>query len=158
MANSFVRRRLAEVAAEAPYHFSARMLAIQGAGDRPVFIPRTVLASEIRTAIEPMRWLLTISSSELTEAHVNALAATYDTCRSRVEALGRYAEKKDRGLLELSADMLTGIRTIDRAARSRSDDVQSLVVAAHDGVVRAHGALMGELEKADPDPENPPGS
>ncbi len=147
VANPFIRRRLGEIVLEAPYHYSARMLAIQGAGSRPVFASRAVLAAELRRAIEPMDWLakrdayLTFDESE-----IERLDATYQTCHNQVEQLQRYAEKNDRSLVERVQDLVTAIRVIDRAAKSRGEsyEVQYAIATAHRAFLRAYAEVAGD--------------
>lgn len=144
VANPFIRRRLGEIVLEAPYHYSARMLAIQGAGSRPVFASRAVLAAELRRAIEPMDWLakrdayLTFDESE-----IERIDTTYQTCHDQVEQLQRYAEKNDRSLVERVQDLVTAVRVIDRAAKSRGEsyEVQYAIATAHRAFLRAYAEV-----------------
>ena len=148
VANPFIRRRLAEIAVEAPYHFSAKMLAIQGAGNRPVFIPRAVLTAELRRAIEPMDWLVKwVAGSTFEDGDIARMGATYETCHSQVEHLYRYTEKDDRHLLERVQDTITIIRSMDRVAKSRGEyyEVSAAVTQAHGAFLRSYSAVADEL-------------
>ncbi|MES2921252.1 MAG: hypothetical protein V4819_06890 [Verrucomicrobiota bacterium] len=152
VANPFIRRRLAEVATEAPYHYSARLLAIQGAGNRPVFVPQAVLTAELRRAIEPMDWLAkqAATGAALEDAEIARIGATYETCHGQVEQLYRYAEKSDREWVERVQAMVTTIRTLDRATRSRGEyyEVSAAVLQAHAAFLRAYAAVVEELDNA----------
>lgn len=115
LTNSFVRRRLAELVQVAPFHYSARMLAIQGSGNRPTLIPRLVMVSEIRRALEPLGGLVKgVNASEVTEA---SLLPTYETCRTALDALERYGQKDERALLSQAQDLVASVRALDRTNR-----------------------------------------
>ncbi len=121
VANSFIRRRLAEISQAAPYHYSAKMLAIQGAGNRPIYVSRLVVMSELRRAIKPLDWVVEHGYSEYESAEANAIGATFESCRSEIERLQRYTEKADRGLVDQAMTMVTLLRPIERAAKARPD-------------------------------------
>ena len=144
VANPFVRRRLAELSQEAPYHFSAKMLALQGAGQRPTQIPTWVLVPEILSAIEPMEWML---KPETMTSEVNPadLAATYEACRNQVVRLKRYVQRDDAALLARVEDMVVLIRPLERAMRSRGSEQAGTFPPAHGTWMRAHAAIMEEL-------------
>lgn len=149
VANPFIRRRLAEIVQEAPYHASARMLAVQGAGNRPIFVSRPVLASELRRAIEPMEWLAIRPAGTIEDSDIAQIGATYETCHSQVDRLLRYAEKSDRAWLERVQDLVTTIRVLDRAAKGRGDsyEVMDEVATAHTAFLRAYVAVAGDLAR-----------
>ncbi len=151
VANPFVRRRLTEISLEAPYHYSAKMLAIQGAGNRPIFVSRAVLTAELRRAVEPLDWLVKLTSaSSYGDAEIQRLGATYETCHDQIERLHRYADKQDREWVERVQDMVTTIRQIDRAVKSRSNshDVGTAVSQAHTAFLRAYAGVAEELASA----------
>lgn len=161
LANSFVRRRLAETAQEAPYHYSAKMLAIQGAGNRPTVIPRQVMVTELRRAIEPMAWLVMRDQRDFEAEELAKLGSTYEACRSQVDRLTRYAEKGDRDLISHVLDMLAGIRSLERTSRTRGEpgvvytslrESSRALVAAHKGIARELAVAAGEAI----DEEEPP--
>ncbi len=145
--NPFVRRRLMEIAQEAPYHSSARLLAVQGAGNRPAFVIRRVLVSELRRAIEPMGWVMKHTSTTYDEAAIAQLGTTFETCRTRVDALLRYADKNDRELVAQVQDLVTKLRPLERAAKARgySYDVAEGVTAAQTAVLRAYTGVSEQL-------------
>ncbi len=147
MSNPFIRRRLAEMAQEAPYHYSAKMLAVQGAGNRPAFIPRTILTAELRRAIEPLEWLVKRPVAVFVDAEIDLLGSTYATCHGRIEQLLRYAEKSDRELAAKVQDMVTTVRTLERAAKSRGFryEVLEAVTAANAAFMRSYAQISEEL-------------
>lgn len=167
VANPFIRRRLADLSLEAPYHFSAKMLAIQGAGNRPTEIPQMVLASELLRVIAPMAWI--VERSTLKEEgdggfSLDQLGATYETCRVQVEALDRYLRLDDRELVLRVKNMLALIRTMDRAARARGEDyrvreetqnARSMLTRAYRAVVEELVPLAGDGSMRAPRPEAP---
>lgn len=150
VANIYVRRRLIDLVPLAPANFSAKMLAIQGAGNRPVYVTRAVLASELELAIEPMAWMMKAHFSDRNPADLERLGPAYELCRAQVDRLIRYASKEDRALLDDVQSMVTGIRTMDRAARIRSGDYdqQYAVALANNKLAEAYQAVMTELAAA----------
>lgn len=149
VANPFIRRRLGEIVQEAPYHASARMLAIQGAGNRPIFVSRPVLTSELRRAIAPLEWLANRQPGSIEDADIAQIGDTYEICHSQVDRLLRYAEKSDRAWVERIQDMVTTIRVLDRAAKGRGDsyEVMDAVSTAHTAFLRAYVGVAGELAR-----------
>ena len=150
LANSFVRRRLAEIVLEAPFHYSAKMLALQGSGNRPAFIPRNVLAAELRRAIEPLAWIAKRNNFNFERAELNQLASIHETCRNEVDRLFRYTEKADRELLVHVQEMITALRPFERAVRTREEfySQTSDAYAAYSALVRAYGEVSEELAAA----------
>jgi hypothetical protein len=157
--NTFVKQRLAAVLQDAPTHFSAKMLLIQAAGNRPTLVSRPVLAAEIRRALDPMAWLLKFQnrSSEIPEG--SRIGQTYELCRDRVDALERYAEKNDRTLVEHARTLVTSIRTLDRATRTRGETymVSEAVRSANTEMNRLERELGDELAEAAGDASSLPG-
>lgn len=147
VANPYVRKRLVEIVVENPNHLSAKMLAIQGGGNRPIYVSRPVLAAELTRAIQPMQWLVAKRSPQLEFGEMDKLAAANESCRTQVESLARYAAKEDRALFDQVENMVVGLRSLDRAARSRGDsyEVHSAVISAYSALVIAHEEVRAEL-------------
>jgi hypothetical protein len=152
IANTFVKQRLMAVLQEAPAHFSAKMLLTQAAGNRPTLVARAVLASELRRALEPMKWLVRDNDGDgqndwLGSAEIAKLGQTYETCRSQVEAFERYADKADRPLIERAKELTAAIRNLDRATRTRGESylVESAVYTARGQLTRLAKAVNEEL-------------
>lgn len=122
IANRFVRQRLAEILQDFPGHYSAKMLLIQAAGDRPTVVSRRVLAAELKRAIEPMEWLTPARYNNFTAEEIQKLGETYELCRSQVEALNRYADKSDAAMIERTLGLIVALKNLDRAARSRGKE------------------------------------
>ncbi len=155
--NPFVRRRLADLAQEAPYHYSARLLGIQGAGNRPTLLPRIVLIPELRNAIAPMAWIL--SESDLPNSsfkpHTFAqLTQTYENCRSQVDRLTRYVQKDDREIYDRVKSMITAIQAMERAARAQGAEYlfEGAVATARDTVLKSYDEVSHDLAEG---PEKP---
>lgn len=156
VANTFIRRRLAELAQEAPYHFSARMLAIQGAGNRPTQLPHSVLVPEMRRAIAPVEWLVMQPErfpGQIQNAIIERIAQTYESCRSQIDGLDRYVTKEDRELFLRVKEMVAIIRTLERAVRSRGEQdvimesvtsARELLVENYKGIADSLGETTGE--------------
>ena len=120
--NTFIRRRLADLSLEAPYHYSAKLLGMQGAGNRPTLIPRVVLIPELRNAISPMAWILTdgdLPNPSFRPHTFAQLTQTYESCRTQVDRLARYVQKDDRELFDRVKSMIATIPAIERAARAQ---------------------------------------
>jgi hypothetical protein len=118
LTNSFVRRRLTEISQAAPSHYSAKMLLIQGSGNRPTLIPRAVMVSEIRRALEPVAEVA--QSVNQSATFPGDLGAIYESCRSALDGLQRYAGKEERPLLGQAQELVAVIRTMDRVSRTKS--------------------------------------
>lgn len=118
-ANRFVRQRFAEIYQLYPDHVSARLLDVQGAGKRPIWLPRPILASEIRKAIEPIGPFA--KKTSVYEVEVDQIDKIHDACRVKLDALERYADMRDRELHAKSKDLLNALRTTSKARRSRDE-------------------------------------
>jgi len=148
LANRFVRQRLDEIAHEASFHASARMLAIQGSGKRPAMLPRNILADELRRVIYPMAW---IASHPVESIQTKALNDTYEVCLREVERLERYAEIPDHELYTQVHDLVIAIRVLSRATRGRYVDSKTLFVPWRDAFTvfcRSYQRVGGLLNQA----------
>lgn len=145
VANRFVRQRLEEIVRDADYHGSARMLAIHGSGKRPTTLPRPLLATEVLMAVRPMAWIVTTGVDGL---GMDALTQTMDGCKKGVARLDRYAEMRDRNLLDQANDLIAGIRTLMRALRNRTDAYGYFVSHDRDfdAFKRIYEATIGSLK------------
>lgn len=118
LTNSFVRRRLTEIVQAAPSHYSAKMLLIQGSGNRPTAVTRPVMISEIRRALEPLGEIArNVNASSGIQTN---LATTYEKCRTALDGLERYGQKDERTLLSQAQELVASVRALDRANRLRS--------------------------------------
>jgi hypothetical protein len=150
VSNSAVRRRLAEIAQELPGHWSARMLAIQGSGNRPTQITRTVMICEIRRALEPIAWLAKTLPQEFSGTQFSKISTSYESSRLALDSLERYVEKDDREILERAGDLASAVRTLDRASRARSGEYDSITpfMQAHATLLRLHKQFTTDIALA----------
>ena len=148
--NPFIRRRLGELAQEAPYHYSAKMLAVQGAGNRPTQIPRAVLIPELRNAIAPMAWILDNNAPlDLNSGRHSfaKLTQTSETCRTQVDRLARFVQKDDREVFDQVKAIVSALQAMERAARSQGVEyfVEGAVATARNAVLKNYDEVSGEL-------------
>jgi hypothetical protein len=143
--NSFVKQRLMAVLQDAPMHFSAKMLLVQAAGNRPTTVLRPVLAAEIRRALEPMGWIIEMPEYQNEIPADKKIGETYDLCRSQVDGLQRYAEKNDLPLVEQAREVLICLRNLDRATRARGESyIVSENIRSARNVLRRNARLFDE--------------
>lgn len=155
LANRFVRQRLQEIVDAAPYHLSARLLAMQSAGERPRWLTRKVLAADLWRAIAPIEGLLLPDFGQDDAESVKNLDALYDRTRAEVDYLERYADIRDRDLINEARDLTTTFRTFTRASRSRTDDFGERyqeIRTAHVAMMAANNALLVKLSQLSGDP------
>jgi hypothetical protein len=113
------QQRLRELAGVMPEHASARMLALQGSGSRPRFLQRSILAREIRSALEPMDYLAVthaeaMKTEELEEAH--------EASREKLDKLTGYIELRDRDLHKAATDVADSLRPLARILEKKSSE------------------------------------
>lgn len=120
--NPFIRQRLADVLQTAPWHASAKMLLIQASGQRLTMLPTSVLAAEIRRAIEPSAWMAQQSGDFIAPSVASAIGPSYQECDRKLDALERYCERADRPLFERAREVMAAFRAIDRAVKSRGEN------------------------------------
>jgi hypothetical protein len=144
VANRFVRQRLDELGRAAPFHASARMLAIQGAAKRPTTLPRAILATEFLSAIRPMDWIPKEMADKLDATTLNS---TLEASKTAVARMERYCEVRDRDLLDLTNDLVVSLRTLSRAIRkSGSSDNSSSQYREFEAFKRSHGKATEMLK------------
>ncbi|WP_193212707.1 hypothetical protein [Luteolibacter marinus] len=111
VANSSTQQRLREVVTAMPNHASARMLALQGSGNRPRFLDLPVLAREIRSALEPAAYLVSMPLQKIEPATLEQL---HETCRGKLDALAGYIDISDRELHKEAVGVADSLRTLGR--------------------------------------------
>ena len=114
VANRFVLQRLRDLSAKAPYHLSAKLLATQGAGERPRALTRDFVAAELLRIIEPARPVVKFSMQNATKANISTMNDIQRACRDSVEGLDRLTDIRDRDLLEATKDLATSLRSVAR--------------------------------------------
>jgi hypothetical protein len=129
LANSFVRKRLMEISQSAPYHLSAKLLAIQGAGTRPRALDKKILAAEIFEAIDAVDAYAHTDVFAINSQTVAGMESVQEASRAHLDRLERYAEMRDRELIEKAKTLISDLRAMSRICGDRremwekSDDV-----------------------------------
>lgn len=121
LANRFVRQRLQELSQAAPYHASAAMLLLQGAGNRPPHVSRAVLASELRRAIGQMAWIRQIEDLNAAMEEGGRFSEVYKSSRLAVDRLERYAARTDLDLWESARALTAALWSVTRTMRRHGD-------------------------------------
>jgi hypothetical protein len=119
VASRDIRSSLEDIGRAAPYHASARMLVIQGSGERSTRLPAPILASELLQITGTTNW---ITAAEADAPDPDALGKLSDAGRDALRNLERSVETRDRPLLDAANDLILGVRTLARAYRKRSYD------------------------------------
>lgn len=136
LANVHVRKRLVEISKAAPYHLSAKLLAIQGAGNRPRAMEKKILAAEIFEAIDPLNDFAKIDTWEMSGEKVVAIDKALEVSRDHLARIERYAEMRDRDLLKRPENMIADLRAMIRIIRDRREAWEKI-----DDVSRSHQAF-----------------
>ncbi len=158
LANTHVRKRLVEISQAAPYHLSAKLLAIQGAGARPRAVDRKILAAEVFAAISPLNEFEEMELWEINQEKIEAMDKALEASRERLARIERYTEMRDREMIKEPEDMIADLRSMIRIIRDRremwekSDDISR----AHREFRNANRDLRDELTTltGDPLPKN----
>ena len=116
-------QRLKEITDVFPKHASARMLAQQGSGNRARFLPRAVLAREIRTALEPAAILATLQVKYGDEKEEHGLDKAHEACRAILDPLAAagYIDIRDRDLHKSATEVADSLRTLSRLLNKSED-------------------------------------
>lgn len=145
VANRFIRTRLEEIARATPCHASARLLAVQGAGQRPTRLTSQILATELLAIVAPAAPFATVSN-EWEKLDLDQMQRISETGKTQSEALLRYAEMRDRNLVDQANDLMVGLRTFARAMRKKTDsDGRSI---SHQGDIQTFKELHERVTTA----------
>lgn len=147
LANRFVRQRLVELHAEAPYHLSAKLLATQGGGERPTTLSRKVLAAELLRATNPIPSIARLDYTEYRPELADRLDETYNEARAAVDKIERYVDIRDRELHTKAKDLTITVRTLSRALRGRGEFYERVpaILSARGAMTRSSASVRGEL-------------
>jgi hypothetical protein len=150
VANPYIRRRFADIYQLAPYHASVKMLGIQGAGNRPIHVARSIFATELRHALEPLGWLLNRTDPVLDPQEYRQIDSSYESCVQSIEQLTRYAERAEDDLVAKTKELLAQVRNLERATRTRGEDyeIQIALNTAHVSLIHTYTAYAPFLETA----------
>jgi hypothetical protein len=122
LTNRFVRERLQEIASQAPYHLSAKILNTYGTTARPRYLTKEVLAAEIWRRIDvinditKIEDLYGISSSQLSKLNDH-----YERMRADLAALDRYTDSRTIELLREAKDLVSSLRAFGKAFEAKGE-------------------------------------
>ena len=163
----------------APCHYSAKLLHQQALGQRAPYVSRKVLASDLRSTLDHMNWIIRIakiieekwkvaydSNSKPTNViegyKVSSLdnakmGDTYDACRARVDGLKRrYVENKDQDLVESMLKVANALRDLHKGLRTiGSLNIAEVRKACRDLMSR-HKELNASLDRVIGEPAQLP--
>jgi hypothetical protein len=146
--NRAVRQPLEAIARQAPCHASARLLAIQGAAQRPTTLPKPLLAWELLNITRRTDWIAQAATTENIKGQ--DLLALAESARPLVSALDRYTELRDRELNDAAGEILVALRTFSRALRKTTDSEGNWIDRPSDlrAFKEVHQAITGKLRAA----------
>jgi hypothetical protein len=121
-AHPATQQRLREVAEAMPDHASARMLALQGSGSRPRFLQQSVVALEIRSALEPIGFQMTEDSDDVDAEN---LEKVHEVSRAKLDGLAGFIDIRDRDLHKAATDFADSLRPLARLLLKKDGDANS---------------------------------
>jgi hypothetical protein len=149
VAHPATQQRLRELGGVMPEHASARMLALQGSGNRPRFLARPILAREVRAALEPAAYLV---EQERDKLDPTQLEVAHESSRERLDKLTGYIDIRDRDLIKSAVDMADSLRSLARLLPKKdpegSSGLEQKQRAACESARREYYRVMGELAEA----------
>ena len=119
VAHPSTQMRLNRLASAMPQHASARFLALQGAGNRPRFLQRAILAREIRDALQPIAGLGKPSTEKLESQELDEI---HESTRQKLDQLFNIIEIRDRDLHKAAVGVADGVRTLARTLDKEDRD------------------------------------
>lgn len=155
LTNKFVRERLQEIVAQAPYHLSAKTLLIYSSVSRPRYLTREALAAEIWrkidviTELEKIGDYYDINSNQL--ARMNDL---YEQMRDDIKDLDRYTETRNDDLLKEAKSVIASVRSFGREFEGSKEMWEKFdkIQAAHGDMKRGNRAFVQKLAEITGDP------
>ncbi len=66
----------------------------------------------------------------------------HESCRTMVDGLARYADKDDRDLMEAAWEIVSAVRNLDRASRSRAESY-----LVDEGIQSARANLKSQYDR-----------
>jgi hypothetical protein len=136
LANVYVRKRLVEISQAAPYHLSAKLLAIQGAGSRPRSVDKKILAAEILAAIDPLNEYAEMDLLAMNKQKIAAMETALKASRERLGGIERYADMRDKELINTPEDVIADLRAMIRVIHDRRELWEKI-----DDISRFHSAF-----------------
>lgn len=122
LAHPATLQRLKEVTDVLPKHASARMLALQGSGNRARSLSRPVLAREIRTALEPAGVVMWVEVKQGNDKPMPNLDRAHETSRAVLDSLGGYIDIRDRDLHKAAMEATDSLRTLSRVLAKENEE------------------------------------
>jgi hypothetical protein len=156
LTNKFVRERLQEIVAQAPYHVSAKTLLIYGSASRPRYLTREALAAEIWRKIDVITELAKIG--DYYDINSNQLARMndlYEQMRDDIKDLDRYTDTRNDDLLKDAKDVVASVRGFGREFEGSKEmwEKYNKIESAHSDMKRANRALVQKLSEITGDPQ-----
>lgn len=143
--------RLKELGTAMPQHASARLLALQGSGNRPRFLQRALLAREIREAILPIDELQHAETDKLNPKRLDEL---HGLCRAKLDKIGSSGiiDIRDRDLHKVAMAAADSLRTLARLMDKQDKDnpypLLSKQIALHKESWRSYIEALKTLTEA----------
>lgn len=122
-ANKHVRERMEKILALMPNHLSAKMILLQGSGNRPLKLESKFLAYEMDGIIAPVAsYIRRVGTwSESSHYTSNDLEGIYTKMEKRLEEIRNYVDSKDNNLYTGATDMVSNLKSISRASGRQKD-------------------------------------
>jgi hypothetical protein len=149
LAHPSTQSRLSQLSASMPQHASARLLALQGSGNRPRFLQRAVLAQEVRDALQPIDPVGETTTNKLVSKQLDNI---HEQCREKLDKMGGYIDIRDRDLHKVAVAAADSMRTLARMMDKKDDDYRydllSRQITAHQAAWREYIAALRVLTEA----------
>lgn len=156
VAHPSTQTRLKELGTALPQHASARLLALQGSGNRPRFLQRNLLAREIREAMLPMGELEHVETDKLASSRLDEI---HQMCRAKLDKIGTsgLVDIRDRDLHKAAVAAADSLRALARMMDKKDEDnpytILSKQISLHKDALREYNATLGTLTEAAGDQE-----
>ncbi|QTN32385.1 hypothetical protein HZ994_08605 [Akkermansiaceae bacterium] len=149
LANIHIRKRLMDISEAAPYHLSAKLLALQGSGARPRMLDKKILAAEILQAIDPFQEFVDMNYDDISSKSAGEMDSAQDNARTHLDRLERYTEIRDRELIGRAKSLASELRSLSRVIRGRGEVWEKIdqITEAHRTFKEANGKLRKELSE-----------
>ena len=149
-ANPHVRTRLEAIQEVAPDHLSARMLLLQGSGQRPTRLDLPTLRQVLIFALDPIDQVIWSDPTQLT---AEVLEASYARCRKRLDPVGSRINPAHRQLGEEALGLANTFRSL---ARLRKNEQTAAFTELHIQLKAGLSKFLERLGVTDPASNGPP--
>lgn len=158
VAHPSTQQRLGQVVSQFPGHASARLLALQGSGNRPRFLERRLLVIELRKALEPLAYL---EKREVSRIKPNRLDRIHQDSRQLLDKMPGFVDSRDRDLHKQVVEAVDNLRTLSRALRQNNPEKYAEIRARQESTLKSthteYQRLMTELTRTAGDSKEYPG-